>query len=363
MLFDTYSKLIPPMTALIEQKFPKEEGISKIAYTAALRAKVLDCIRGLLPASTLTNMGLFGNGRFFEQMLHKLHCNNLAEMQEIGKKSYEELAKTIPSFIRRSQVNHHTHQGFVRFFEGMQTELKLLSKRDEPSNRIMEPGVRMISCDEEAVLKVAAALLFANSNAGLAELYDYCKSLSEEEIARILDTGCNTREHRRHKSPRALEHANFTFEMINDFGVYRDLHRHRMLTQERQLLTCDYGYDLPPDIAGTSIESEYIQAMDRAKEVYEILAKELPEEAQYVVPMGYRIRWYAHINLRALQWLCELRSSPAGHANYRFVAQDLARIVCRKFPQFERFFKFVDYDGYELGRLGQELQKTEKQRL
>ena len=82
------------------------------------------------------------------------------------------------------------------------------------------------------------------------------------------------------------------------------------------------------------------------------IAEELPEEAQYVVPMAYNIHWYFNINLRSLQWLCELRSSPAGHPTYRFVAQELAKQVIRVFPAFERFFKFVDFEGYELGRLG-----------
>ena len=114
------------------------------------------------------------------------------------------------------------------------------------------------------------------------------------------------------KSPRALEHANFTFEIVADFGVYRDLHRHRMLTQERQLLCCDYGFYTPTEIIGTPLEKEYLEALHKAKQVFDTIASELPEEAQYVVPMAYNVRWYFHVNLRALQWLCELRSLPCG---------------------------------------------------
>jgi thymidylate synthase ThyX len=134
-----------------------------------------------------------------------------------------------------------------------------------------------------------------------------------------------------------------------------------MLTQQRQLLCCDYGYYTPPEIKGTSLEHDYHQAMQKAKEAYDTIASELPEEAQYAVPMAYNVRWYYQANLRALQWLCELRSQPAGHPTYRYIAQCLARQVCEVFPAFERFFKFVDYEGYELGRLGQEQHKIEKQ--
>ncbi|MBN9378426.1 MAG: hypothetical protein BGO14_08005 [Chlamydiales bacterium 38-26] len=361
LLFETYSKLIPPLTQIFEEKFPYDPSTSKAAYTAALRAKVLDCLRGLLPAGTLTNMGMFGNGRFYEQMIHKLHCNNLAEMQDIGKRMYEELSKVIPSFVRRSEQSHRTHENFAKFFEAMRTDLQVVSNLNANfPERTLEPGVRLIGYDQDAVVKVAAALLFANGNKSLTDLWSLCRGLSEEDLIRILDAGCNARENRRHKSPRALEHANFTFELITDFGAYRDLHRHRLLTQERQLLSCDYGFYIAPEIMGTSLEADYVHAMNKAKEVHLMIAAELPEEAQYVVPMAYNIRWYFQVNLRALQWLCELRSAAAGHPSYRFVAQSMARQVSEKFQAFERFFKFVDYEGYNMGRMGQEQRRAEK---
>lgn len=362
MLFEVYGKLIPPLTAIIEKSFPQDSSISKQAYTAALRAKVLDCLRGLLPTGTLTNMGVYGNGRFFEQMIHKLHCNPLSELQDIGKKCYEELSKAIPSFIRRSEVNHKTHQGFVQFFEAMQTDLKQTTAQQTAfSERSIEPGVKLISCDPDAIYRVAAGLMYPYCNKGMHDLLAHCKTMSEDEISRILEAASAARKTRRHKSPRGLENAQFVFEIVTDFGVYRDLQRHRILTQDRQTLTCDYGYYTPSEIMNTELETEYHQALQKAKKAYDTISKELPEEAQYVVPMAYNIRWYFHLNLRALQWICELRSSAAGHPNYRYVAQIMAKQVCERFPQFERFFKFVDYEGYELGRLGQEQRKFEKQ--
>ncbi len=360
-LFETYSNLIPPLTALIEQGFPKDPTISKGAYTAALRAKVLDCLRGLLPASAMTNMGVYGNGRFYESLLQKMNCHNLAELQEIGKQGFKELSKVVPSFIRRADPAHKHYGLFAEFSESMQGEIKQLAdlhlpKIDSPK----EPGVRLVYSDSDSVAKVAGALLFSCGYGGLTELQEYARKLPEEEIARILDAACASRENRRHKSPRALEHATFTFEILADFGVYRDLHRHRMLTQERQLLTCDFGYYLPPEIVGTEMEKAYIEAMELSKKAYDTIASELPEEAQYVVPMAYNVRWYFHVNLRALQWLCELRSSPQGHSTYRLIAQEMARQVSDAIPEFERFFKFVDFEGYELGRLNSEIRKEEK---
>ena len=361
LLFDTYSKLIPVLTAKIEAQMPRDPNISTAAYSASLRAKVLDCLRGLLPAGTLTNIGLFGNGRFYEQLIHKLQCSNLAELQEVGKGVFEELSKVIPSFVRRADLNHRTHQSYVQFYEAMNMELAMVTAQNMAfPERNMDKGVKLVSYDPDAVVKVVAALLFANSDKGLDDIYSYCQELPEEELERILDAACSARENRRQKSPRGLEHASFTFELLTDFGIYRDLHRHRLLTQERQLLSCDYEYYVPPEIKGMDIEADYHAAMQKAKETFEMVSSELPEEAQYVVPMAYNVRWYFHINLRSLQWLCELRSQPAGHASYRQVAQTMAKEVCRVFPSFERFFKFVDFEGYELGRLGQEQAKAEK---
>jgi thymidylate synthase ThyX len=207
---------------------------------------------------------------------------------------------------------------------------------------------------------VAAALLFPHTNVGLLELQEYCRKITDDALGQILEAAVQFRENRRHKSPRALEHATFTFEILADFGIYRDLQRHRILTQDRQLLTCQFGYYVPNEIRDTHMESDYRKAMDIAKEAYETISKEFPEEAQYVVPMACNIHWYFHVNLRSLQWLTELRSSPAGHPGYRYIAQEMAKQVSTVFPQFERFFKFVDYDGYVLGRLGQEIRNDQK---
>lgn len=364
-LFETYSALIPQLTAVFEEKYPRDPETSKAAYTAALRAKVLDCLRGLLPVSTLTNMGMFGNGRFFEQLIHKLHCGSLSELQDIAEKTHKELSKVIPSFIARSDRDHRHHKGYEDYFESMQAEIKLLANEHQSRLGKKEPvegsGVKLVYADSDAPQRVAAALLSSRSNRSLQEWQAYARTLNDEELNKIFESVTAQRQNRRHKSPRALEHGAFTFEIVADFGIYRDLQRHRMLTQERQLLTTEYGYWIPHEIIGTSMEGPYVEAMERGRAAFEQIAPDFPEEAQYVVPMAYNIRWYFHVNLRALQWLCELRSAPAGHSTYRFVAQEMAKQVSEKFPTLERFLKFVDYDGYNLGRMDQEVRRVKQQ--
>ncbi|MGR3973909.1 MAG: FAD-dependent thymidylate synthase [Candidatus Rhabdochlamydia sp.] len=363
-LFDCYSRCITPLTAVMEKKFPKDQTVSQTAYAAAIRAKVLDCLRGLLPASTLTNMGVYGNGRFFEKWLQKSEASSLTEFQDIAKKSYQELATVIPSFIRRAEPSHPSYRNFQQFTQSMGQAISTISKHHMNSLKsVPKTGVTLVHYDPNSPAKVAAALLFPHGHQALYDLEAYCQNLPSEAVLEIFEAASNSRENRRHKSPRALEHATFTFEILADFGVYRDLQRHRMLTQDRQLLTCEFSYYLPEELKGTSMEADYIEAMEVAKKAYDTIVQEFPEEAQYVVPMAYNIHWYFHVNLRSLQWLCELRSAPAGHPGYRLIAQELAKQVSLACPLFELFFKFVDYEGYELGRLGQEVRTEQKRAI
>ena len=216
------------------------------------------------------------------------------------------------------------------------------------------PGVCLIDYDKDAIDKVVTSLLFPYSNCDMMTLQEHVKNMDDEERSKVIDAACNARENRRHKSPRALENAFFTFEIVADFGCYRDLQRHRILTQDKQLLSCRHGYFVPNELKGTIFEKDYCEALEKAKKTYDTISVEFPEEAQYIVPMAYNIRWYFNINIRSLQWMCELRSQAAGHSNYRFVVQQMAKMVCEKFPVFESFFGFVDYNDYSLGRLQQE---------
>ena len=359
-LFETYSALTAPVRQYVESVMPRQEGVSEQAYKASLQARVCDALRGLLPASTLTNIGLVGNGRFFEYLLQKLLVSDLAELNGIGRLAQEELSKVIPSFVRRAKEGHRHFDAWKEFYR-MQREY--LAKKAKPFRDPHEPAcgeVSLLHKDAEAVNKVLSALFFEFSAEDLKSLYAGASEWTDEKKMEIFDTLAGLRGNRRHKPPRAFEHAEFVFDLTGDFGMFRDLHRHRILTQERQLLSTRLGYAVPEDIRGAGVEESYHKAMKQAAEAYELLVRDFPCEAQYVVPMNYRIRWYFKINLRSLLWLCELRSAPQGHENYRRMAQQMARSVMEAFPAFAPLFKFVDFNTYTLGRLTQEIRKEQK---
>ncbi|WP_213358203.1 FAD-dependent thymidylate synthase [Chlamydiifrater phoenicopteri] len=359
-LFKTYSDLVPEVTTLFEKMYPRDPEVSKSSYNVSIRARVLDCLRGLLPTATLTNVGFFGNGRFWQNLIQRLQLHNLSEIKGIGSNVLTELKSVIPSFVSRAECHHRHHKGLARFQESMVERILGISKKMKAPLEPLESGVKLVYGDPEGIYKVCAGILFPHTNVSFSSLIDQCKKMPKEELNSIIEAVTYPRENRRHKSPRGLECAEFAFDIVADFGGYRDLQRHRMLTQERQLLTACLGYDFPKELLDTPMEKPFRQAVEQAGEVYRAIAEEFPEEAQYVVPMAYHIRWMFHINARALQWLCELRSQPQGHINYRSLSVAMARAVCDFDSRYEPFFKFVNYDDVGLGRLEQEIRKEAK---
>ena len=203
--------------------------------------------------------------------------------------------------------------------------------------------------------------MFPGSELPLARLREWAAEIPQQEKARIFQEQGELRNNRRHKPPRALEMVSYTFDLTGDFGMYRDLHRHRMLTQMRQSLTTRLGFEMPEEVAQAGLGPRYEEMMERAGAAYEAVAGEFPHEAQYLVPMAYRIRWLFRVSLRELMWLVELRSTPQGHPAYRRMAQEMFRQVERVHPRLAGMIRFVDLADYPLGRLGAEQRMEEKQ--
>lgn len=185
-------------------------------------------------------------------------------------------------------------------------------------------------------------------------------NMGEGEIRGIIAKYLEKRQNRRHKAGRALEHAAYTFDILADFGLYRDLHRHRMLTQERQLLTCFHGYEVPKEIKEAGFDKQFTEAMEQAKEAWKKIYEKFPHEAQYVVPMSYKIRWYMRMSLREAFHMIELRTMPQGHESYRRVCQQMHQRIKEVHPFLAGQMKFADLNEYFLGRMKSEMRNEEK---
>jgi thymidylate synthase ThyX len=352
-LFDAYSELVAPLTERVRAAHPIAAGETERAWKAATRARALDLLRGLLPAATLTNLGLYGNGRAFEYLLTKLAASGLAECRGLAGEMHAELAQVIPAFVRRALDERYGGPA-AAYLAGVRGRLAALAPRTGQG----EPGagaqVRLVDHEPEAERKVVAAALFPHADLPLAALGEL-----DVDAGAVLRALLDGRGNRRHRAPRALEHAHYTFEITANFGAYRDLQRHRMLTQERQLLGTALGYDVPPDLAAHGMDGRFRRAAEGAAGAHAALEAALgPTLAQYAVPLAFRVRWYFRASLREVYHLCELRTGAQGHPDYRAVAQEMFRRVQEVHPRLAAHARFVDMGpGAELER------RTSEQRI
>ena len=341
-LFDAYGALLEPLTEAIRRRYPLDEGETERAWKSATRAKALDLLRGLLPAGTLTNLGLFGNGRAFEYLITKMAAHELPECQALAVDLHRELAQVIPSFVKRALDERYGKPAVERMVQ-VRAAVQGLAESSGAS-RTAGPYVRLVGHDPDAERKVIQAALFPYSDQPLEDQHADPDALLEALIG--------GRANRRQRAPRALEHAQYKFEIVANFAAYRDLHRHRMLTQDRQHLGTALGYDLPPGLVELGMDGPFRSAVEASAAAHARMERDLgPALAQYVVPLAFRVRWYFRINLRELYHLCELRTTPQGHPDYRWVAQEMFRLASAVHPRLTRFATFVDMGpGDELER-------------
>jgi len=358
MLFDTYVKLQEPLTKYLKKKYPKPADATDRAYESTIKAKVCDLLRGLLPASTLTNTGLYGNGRAFEYLLTRMYSSDLAEVNRLAADMQEELAKAIPSFVKRANDKHgQATQAYWK--ECRKNSAREAGKYAAKPSQV--PEVELIEYDDKAEEKICTAILFSQGRLDYAKAKEAAATMSDAARFSLLSSYVGERANRRHKPGRAFEHAHYTFAICGNFGQFRDLHRHRMLTQERQMLGCMHGYDVPSELKEAGLAQEFEKAMQEAKVAYDsLLAARGPALAQYVVPMAYRLRWYFHLTLREAFHLIELRSMPQGHEDYRRVAVRMHDEMVKVHPRLAGFMKFVNRENVALERLESEKKIDEK---
>ncbi len=355
-LFETYAKLIPKISEWVMERNPQGDATER-AYKAATRAKTADILRGLLPTSTLTNMGAMGNGRAFEYLITRMYASDLQELRDIGSMMHSELGKVIPSFVKRAGEKYGAEmQGYISTIEhNMQAIGRSLDHCNDAGDKI-----ELTSYDADAEKKIIAYILYQYSSQPLQELLKKAAAMPREEREKIIAAYVGQRQNRRQKPGRAFENTSYTFDLLANFGAYRDLQRHRVLTQTRQLLNCRHGYTLPKEIIESGYEADYTDVMQLAKQTWEQINEKMPGQAQYVVPFAYRIRWYFTLNLREAFHFCELRSMQQGHSDYRKIAQGMYTEINRVHPAFGKFMNFVDMKEYGMERLESEKKLDKK---
>lgn len=378
-LFSTYSAQMDPMLEGIRRLLPIEEvevrhpvsgeplpwrevardeellKMAKRAYGATTRAHACDVLRGYLPGATRTNVGVFASGQACEHLVRRLLSHPLAELNALGGALKAELDELIPAFVKRAGRSDYLVE--TRALScAMAAEVTANSR---PAPAPVEP-VRLLDFDADAEEKVLAALLYPHADEPLPAIRARVAAMPAGERAARMAELAALRRHRRDKPPRALEVVDYTFDLLGNFGIYRDLHRHRILSQERQLFTTAHGFDVPSELSEIGGRALWCQRMEEAAALEERLRRDFPFEAQYVVPFAFRVRWTVRMNLREAVHFCELRSMPQGHPDYRVLVQEMWRQIEAVHPSLAVWGRFVNRDAWRLGRLQSEIRSEYK---
>jgi thymidylate synthase ThyX len=355
LLFDTYSSLLEPMMEFIKKRMPKSNEISDRAYDSSVKAKACDSIRYLLPAATCTSMGMSINARSAAHAIKKLLSHPLDEAKKIGKKMFEEGKKICPTLLKYADYNKFISETNKAMFAFAEEKLK-----NVPSLSLEQP-VKIVNYDSDPEDKLISSILYSYCSKNFSDILAEVRKMKKIEKKEVLDE--YLKRMGSHDYPlRALEHVYFTFEMSMDLGAFRDVQRHRMVTQSVQLNTCDHGYDTPKDIIDAGFKFKFDFAMVKAKEFFDKIKNIFPFEAQYVVPYAFRKQMLFTWNLRELECFIKLRSSEHGHESYRKIAQQCHEEIGKIFPLLAQYLR-VDKNEYYLGRLKSEIKFDEKKKL
>jgi thymidylate synthase ThyX len=363
--FDTYSRWLEPVQELWAERYPREEGVSKGVYRRTIRAKALDTLRGLLPAATEANVGIFGTGQAYEALLLRLRASPLAEARACADAMLEELREVIPAFLTRVDQENRGLRWTRYFAETRQDVERAARELLDGVEAREQPEVTLADFDPEGETRVVAAALYAGSALPDGQLLELARRMSADERAKVLRTYVGDRANRRHKPGRAFERTSYRFDVLGDYGAFRDLQRHRMLTLEWQRLSPDHGYNMGEAVAEVGALDDWKRVMDDCAELYRSIdAAGLGAVAPYAVPMAYRVRFYMEMNAREAMHVIELRTAPAGHPSYRRVCQEMHRLIGDEAGHraIADSMIFTDHGEVDLERLDAE-RAAEKRRL
>ncbi|KKR48635.1 MAG: Thymidylate synthase complementing protein ThyX family protein [Candidatus Magasanikbacteria bacterium GW2011_GWC2_40_17] len=335
-IFDTYTEMNEPVKEFITKKYPRAEEEPEKIYNVITKARICDNIRYLLPTATLTNLGMTANARAFEHAIVKLLSHPLEEMRTIGEQMKKTALEITPTLIKFANANEYLKQ--------TPTNLTNLSINFLPTDSAPVNPVEIVRYDEEAEDKLITTLLYRGSNLPYKQILSEVKKMPQEAKEKVIDEALKNRA--AFDAPlRELEHIYYTFDILMDYGAFRDIQRHRMNTQTNQDVTIVHGYETPEEIVEAGLQDKFKEVMNRAVDLYQKIYPIFPKEAQYVVPLAFRKRTLFTWNLRELHHFISLRSGKKGHISYRRIAQACWEKLNQVHPLLAKYIKVDMSEG------------------
>ncbi len=353
-----------------EEQYGITEQELKSAYANATKANALDFMRDYLPMSVLTHVGMSMNARSYENVIFKMQASPLKECNSIGNRMHAELMKIAPSLIKRVGERHGTEQvAFLR--EKFASAADAVGEIALPEVAHASEGVSLAyftgreskTPDTEAQTVLASAILYKFSEGlSMEQARQTVSDMGEEKRKKIIDAYVGKRTNRRNKPGRAFENVEYTFDFFGRIGIYRDLQRHRIGTQERQPFTTKMGYNMRGEFEDVGISDDYKSKMAEVKTLHDDLHASMPYQSQYVVTFGFNTRWYYKVNARQFFHFSELRTTPSGHPDYRKLVQDAYGKIKNVHPSIAAHMGFINLGDKKIGRLESEIRIVQKRK-
>jgi thymidylate synthase ThyX len=355
--FETYARWIEPMRAWFEARHPRAAGDSDAVHRSAIRAKALDTLRGLLPAATRSNVGIYGTGQAYEALLLRMRAHPLEEVRQTADLMLVELRKVIPAFLTRVDQPERGGRWSAYLADTRDRAAAASAQAVAGLDPAPRPEVTLADFDPDGEIKVVAAALYASTALPDDELLALARRMSPARREEVLRAYVGERGNRRHKPGRAFERTAYRFDVLTDYGAFRDLQRHRLLTIDWQALTTRHGWVQPDAIVEAGGDADWRGVMDRSAALYEALGEAgLATVASYAVSMAYRVRFVMDMNAREAMHVIELRTSPQGHPAYRRVCQQMHELIAGRAGHraIAAAMRFVDHSEVALERLQEE---------
>jgi thymidylate synthase ThyX len=342
-IFSIYSASLGQVEAWAAERWPRGEEPQR-AWEGSIRAKALDLLRGLLPAATLSHVGIYASGQAYEGLILRLLASPLPEARDFGAMILRELQQVMPSFVARVERPDRGGE-WISYLKARREATERWVARlglDRRGTAPQGPIVELVHVDgsEEDLL---AACLFEGAAASETKIRARIDVLDREERAELLAALVGERRNRRHRPGRGFEALRYRFEIVSDYGGFRDLQRHRMLTCQWQRLSPDLGAEVPEEVRAAGAGDDYERTLDLSRAEHErLVAAGHAEAAPYTLCLGYRIRYVLDLNAREAMHLIELRSGREGHPTYRAVAQAMHERIAAIHPAVAAAMSHVD---------------------
>lgn len=356
-IFDIYSSLVANMTIYIRANSTTPKSEQDGAWRSATKAQACDAIRPLLPVATKSTVGIYASGQALENLIMHLQSDELPEARAVGQQILDEARKIIPVFLERADKPDRGG-ATIAYRSNTYASMKKVAAELLPANHATSTeAVSLTSFTPHNELDVVADMLYEHSDLPLSDLQQAVASWPYDRKVTVFNTYMGERLNRRHRPGRALEKIHYSWDLVCDYGIFRDLQRHRMVDDlEWQFLSPRMGYDTPKLVEDAGLSDAFDACFDLSLRLYsELQAAGFALEAQYATLLGHKMRWKLTYNAREAFHLHELRTSPQGHPGYRKLVLQMHEKLAEVHPLLAEHMRFVNQgEDPELARLAAE---------